>query len=114
LEDRPDSAWSWYQYGDALLGLAQARLNRRSAALQCFLKSLKLRPECARSYYDLACLDALEGRRNAAFDNLTQALSRGFRNVEHMRRDAALRSLRRDARWKTLIQRIGELENANN
>jgi tetratricopeptide (TPR) repeat protein len=108
-EMEPHCAGAWYD-----LGLAQARLRHRKAARQCFLKSLELRPECAWSYYDLACLDALEGRRNAAFDNLTQALARGFRNVEHLRRDADLRSLRRDARWKTLIQHLGELEYANN
>ena len=43
-----------------------------------------------------------------------QALSRGFRNIEHMRRDADLRTLRRDARWQTLIATIGNLEESNN
>ena len=108
-ELEPRCAGAWYD-----LGLAQARLKHRKAARQCFLKSLELRPECAWSYYDLACLDALEGRRNAAFKHLMQALSRGFRNIEHMRRDADLRTLRRDARWQTLIATIGNLEESNN
>ncbi len=108
-ELEPHCAGAWYD-----LGLAQARLKHRKVARLCFSKSLELRPGCAWSYYDLACLDALEGRRDAAFENLMQAVACGFRNLLHMRRDADLRSLRRDARWKTLIKHIGDLEYANN
>ena len=108
-ELEPRCAGAWYD-----LGLAHARLKHRKAARQCFLKSLELRPECAWSYYDLACLDALEGRRNAAFENLMQAVARGFRNLLHMRRDADLRSIRRDVRWKELVKHMGQLEYANN
>jgi len=108
-ELEPHCAGAWYD-----LGLAQARLKHQKAARQCFLKSLELRPECAWSYYDLACLDALEGRRDAAFENLMQAVACGFRNLLHMRRDADLRALRRDVRWKTLITTIGNFEKSNN
>ena len=102
-------AGAWYD-----LGLAHARLKHRTQARRCLLKSLELRPESAWSHYDLACLDALEGRRDAAFDNLLEAVERGFRDLGHIRRDADLRSLRRDARWKTLIKQIGDLAYANN
>ena len=65
-------------------------------------------------YYDLACLDALEGKREAAFRNLRMAVERGFRDVAHLQRDKDFRSLRRDARWKELIATIHARENAKN
>jgi len=105
----PDCAGAWYD-----LGLAYARRQQRKQARRCFLKSLALEPDRAWSYYDLACLEALEGRPKAAFEHLREAVVRGFRDIGYLRRDADFRSLRRDARWKTLIKTIGELQNANN
>ncbi len=105
----PTCASAWYD-----LGLAYARLKFRKRARTCFRESLLLAPHHAWSYYDLACLDALEGKRNAAFQNLMQAVAFGFRQIRHLRRDSDLRSLRRDERWKTLITTIGDLERSNN
>ena len=105
----PNCANAWYD-----LGLAYARLKFRSRARDCFRKSLRLAPDHAWSHYDLACLDALEGNRNRAFDHLMQAAACGFRDIGHLRRDSDFRSLRRDARWKTLIATIGDFERSNN
>jgi hypothetical protein len=57
-------------------------------------------------YYDLACQDALERKRNAGFQNLGKAVAMGFQDIRHLRRDADLRSLRRDARWKPMLAKI--------
>ena len=105
----PKCASAWYD-----LGLAHARLKSPNQARSCFRKSLQLAPDHAWPYYDLACLDALKGNRNRAFDNLMQAVVCGFKDVGHLRRDADFRSLRRDARWKTLIATIGNLDKSNN
>jgi tetratricopeptide (TPR) repeat protein len=108
-ELNPSCAGAWYD-----LGLAFVRLKRRKQARKCFLKSLEADPGHAWSHYDLACLDALEGRKNRAFENLMRAMSLGFRNVDHLRRDADLKSLRRDPRWGTLLRQLGDRTYANN
>jgi tetratricopeptide (TPR) repeat protein len=105
----PACASAWYD-----LGFAFARLKHRKRARACFLQSLQLAPADAWPYYDLARLDALEGKRNVAFKHLMQAVVRGFRDIGHLRQDSDLRSLRRDARWKTLLTTMGDLEKSNN
>jgi superkiller protein 3 len=89
---------AWYDFGVTL-----ARLKQRKKARSCFVKALRLNPKYAWAYYDLACLDALERKRNAAFQNLAKAIAVGFEDIRYLCRDADLRSLRPDARWKAMI-----------
>jgi superkiller protein 3 len=95
---------AWYD-----LGVTLSRLGQRKRARSCFTKVLRSNPKYAWAYYDLACLDALERKRDAAFENLEKAVARGFRDVPHMRKDPDLRGLRDDARWKAIVSRISEL-----
>jgi tetratricopeptide (TPR) repeat protein len=99
----PKCAYAWYD-----LGVTLARLKQRRKARLCFQKTLRLAPNYPWTYYDLACLDALERRREAAFVNLELAIAYGLRGAEKLRRDTDLRSLRHDARWKTILQRVGD------
>ena len=48
VAEQPDSAWAWYQYGDALLGLG-----RVEEALPALRKAVKISPETALFHYDL-------------------------------------------------------------
>jgi tetratricopeptide (TPR) repeat protein len=100
----PRCSFAWYD-----LGVTLSRLKQRKKARACFLKTLRLDPKYAWAYYDLACLDALERKPNAAFKNLKKAVARGFRDIQHLRRDADLRSLRRDPRWKAIAASINAL-----
>lgn len=93
---------AWYD-----LGVTLSRLKQRKRARACFLKAIRLDPKYAWAYYDLACLDALEGKPNAAFENLHDAVARGFRDVRYLLNDTDLCSLQRDARWKAIVARIG-------
>jgi len=97
---------AWYD-----LGVTLSRLGQRKRARACFTKVLRSNAKYFWAYYDLACLDALERKRNAAFENLEKAVARGFRDVRYMRKDPDLRGLRGDARWKAIISRISELTN---
>ena len=97
----PRSADAWYDYGVTL-----ARLKQRKKARSCFAKALRLNKKYAWAYYDLACLDALERKPDAAFRNLAKAIGAGFKEISYLRRDADLRSLRRDARWKAMLATI--------
>jgi tetratricopeptide (TPR) repeat protein len=102
----PRCTGAWYD-----LGVTLSRLTQRKKARSCFVRALRLDPKYAWAYYDLACLDALERKRNAAFENLDRAITLGFRDIRHLRRDADLRSLRGDARWKPMLARIVEVWN---
>ena len=48
VEAQPDSAWAWYQYGDALLGLS-----RPAEAVPALRMAVELSPETALYHYDL-------------------------------------------------------------
>jgi len=64
---------AWYD-----LGVTLSRLKQCKRARACFLKALSLDPKYEWAYYDLACLDALEDKPNAAFENLHNAVAWDF------------------------------------
>jgi tetratricopeptide (TPR) repeat protein len=108
-ELNPSCCGAWYD-----LGLACARQKLLKRARVCFLRAQAVDPGRPWPYYDLACLDALEGKRDAAFRNLWSAVERGFLDAGYLRRDKDFRTLRRDKRWKELIEMMVQLENAKN
>jgi len=99
----PQCASAWYD-----LGLTLSGLNRRKQARACFRKSRSLDPRNPWPHYGLACLDALDGKPQAAFRALAKAVANGFTDLRHLRRDPDLRSLRKDKRWKALLASIAE------
>jgi hypothetical protein len=58
--------------------------------------------------YNLACCRALLGRPAAALDALEQSVEEGpgFIGIEHLLEDPDLASLRGEARWKALVERL--------
>ena len=94
---------AWYD-----LGVTLSRLKQRKKARTCFVRTLRQDKNYLWAYYDLACLDALERKRNAAFQNLGKAIALGFEDIGYLRRDADFRSLRRDARWKAMLATVGK------
>jgi Flp pilus assembly protein TadD len=103
----PHCTSAWYD-----LGVTLSRLKQRKKARSCFVKALRLDPKYAWAYYGLACLDALERKQDAAFKNLEKAAAHGFYDLGHLRRDADLRSLRRDARWKATLANVASRRRA--
>jgi len=55
-------------------------------------------------WYNLACAEALAGRKKAALDDLERALEKGFDDFELMKTDADLRSLRDTERYLALVE----------
>ncbi len=53
--------------------------------------------------YNLACITALQGKRNEALDWLQQAVTHGFRDVDSLLKDTDLTSLRNDARFEAIV-----------
>jgi tetratricopeptide (TPR) repeat protein len=97
----PRCADGWYD-----LGVTLSRLKQRKKARSCFVRVLRMDHKYAWAHYDLACLDALERKPSSAFYNLEKAIAHGFEDVRYLRRDADLKSLRRDARWKAMLATV--------
>jgi predicted Zn-dependent protease len=74
-------------------------------ALQLDRRLVRLEPDCAVAWYNLACSYALLGMVDPALDSLEQALERGYGSFRWLRRDPDLRSIRRDERFAVLIRR---------
>ncbi|MCB1161892.1 redoxin domain-containing protein [bacterium] len=53
--------------------------------------------------YDVACLEAMLGRREPAVDALQAALDSGFTNAQQMKDDEDLKSLHDHPRWNALV-----------
>src|SRR5262249_50664666 len=58
--------------------------------------------------YSAACSFALAGRSDDAFCYLNRAIQGGFGNVDQIRSDADLTSLRTDSRWQAVLARAEE------
>ena len=78
----------------------------RPAARKCFERALELDPKYAWAEYDLACLDAIERKRDSAFGHLSRAMSLGLNDGQHVLRDPDLKTLRQDRRWKLVKEQM--------
>lgn len=96
------------QDGDLHYRLGQAQLVAKdyAGAIESYHKAMELGVFAAKyranCLYDIACAHALQGDAAKAFTALEQAVRAGFRDLQHLRTDADLESLRSDPRWETL------------
>jgi len=81
------------------------------AAAEKYEAAFELGPAGSVDYYNAGCSWALAGKKDAAFRNLNEAITRGWRELDQLEQDEDLVSLRKDKRWKQLTGRI-EKENA--
>ncbi len=96
------------------LGLIRHRLGDEPAAREAYAKAASLQrwyingraandvPD--RWWYNLACLEALAGNVNAAFDALDEAIERGFTNAEYAQSDSDFDAIRSDPRFAKALQ----------
>lgn len=80
----------------------QARDNR--AMEEACRAGRALLPEDPTFAYNLACALALQGQRDAALDALREAITLGFRDVAHMRRDTDLTALRTHPAFEAVLK----------
>ncbi|MDP7255177.1 MAG: hypothetical protein QGF00_36615, partial [Planctomycetota bacterium] len=74
---------------------------REHAATLC-RKMIEVAPFAPGGYYNLACMHALDGKKEDALKMLEQAIERGFNNVLHLQTDPDLHSLHDELRFATL------------
>jgi TolB-like protein/Tfp pilus assembly protein PilF len=79
------------------------RAGRPDEGLHWAEQALAIDPEDAGVRYNVACLFALEARKDRAFECLDDAIRAGFGNREWLEKDPDLTSLRDDARFDTLL-----------
>ncbi len=85
------------------LGYLYTQASRHRDALAVDQRLVALRPRDPIAFYNLACSYTLLGKVNRAFDALKRAIALGYRDLEHMQKDADLENLRNDLRWTDLL-----------
>src|SRR3954466_2693032 len=79
-------------------------------ALQIDRRLVRLMPDRAVPWYNLACSYAVLGMVDPAFAALQRALELGYRHFRHLRHDPDLKSLRRDPRFARLLRRATSMD----
>jgi Flp pilus assembly protein TadD len=74
-------------------------------ALQMDRRLVRLQPDRPIPWYNLACSYAVLGMTDPAMAALQRSLDLGYRQLEHVRRDPDLKSLRQDPRFIRLLRR---------
>ena len=74
-------------------------------ALQLDRRLVRLIPDNAIAWYNLACTYAVLGMVDPAFAALQRSLELGYRYVARLRQDSDLKLLRRDPRFLRLMRR---------
>jgi tetratricopeptide (TPR) repeat protein len=76
-------------------------------ALQIDRRLVRLVPDDAISWYNLACSYTVLGMIDPGFFALQRALELGYPSLRRLRRDPDLKALRRDPRFARLLRRFG-------
>jgi tetratricopeptide (TPR) repeat protein len=75
-------------------------------AFQLDRRLVRLTPDNAVAWYNLACSYAILGMIDPAFAALQRSLDLGYRLLARLRRDPDLKTLRRDPRFARLLRRF--------
>jgi tetratricopeptide (TPR) repeat protein len=84
-----------------------ARKGQHARALQLDRRLVRLLPEDAIAWYNLACTYTVLGMIDPGFFAIERALELGYAHVRQLRRDPDLKPLRRDPRFDRLLMRFG-------
>lgn len=104
LKDAPNHRLAHFRVGYAL-----HMLKRLDDALPHHLEATQINNQALRidALYNVACANALLGRKNEALRFLQHAIDTGFGDVEQIRKDSDLDSLRNDAEFQRITATIG-------
>lgn len=83
-----------------------AARGQSTRALQIDRRLVRLQPDRAIPWYNLACSYAVLGMTDPAFAALQRAVDLGYRFLRHMARDPDLKSLRCDPRFARMLRKV--------
>jgi hypothetical protein len=98
VDTAPADAWQLER-----LGVAAVQKNELGKAREFFENAWKV-GELPTSPYNLACLDAREGKPDAAFRQLDRAVAAGFDDEATLAKDSDLASLRARPEWGRIVE----------
>jgi tetratricopeptide (TPR) repeat protein len=107
LEQHPDDPRA-----ATMRAVALCRLGRPEEGLEWAGRALAIDREDAGVRYNVACLYALEGRREEAIGCLEECVALGFGNAAWIGKDPDLASLHGDPRYEALLGRMALAEHA--
>src|SRR5687767_3220508 len=88
-----------------ILGAALTRAGRHEEALEVDLKTTTLLRNEPSAFYNLACSYSVLNRVDEAISALRKALDLGYRDFNHLLKDDDLKNVRKDARFRELLNR---------
>lgn len=88
-----------------MMGQALTRTGRHQEALEADLRLISLCPKDPVVFYNLACSYSNLADVDAAFDALGRAFDLGYNDYRHLLRDPDLEAVRKDRRFKKLLDR---------
>ncbi len=88
-----------------ILGAALTRAGRHEESLPVDLRLTELAPKSSVAFYNLACSYSNLSMVDEAIDALSQSMKLGYRDFNHMMTDRDLNNVRRDPRFKKLLDR---------
>jgi Flp pilus assembly protein TadD len=88
-----------------MLGQALTRAGRHQEALEADLRVTQLSPKDPIAYYNLACTYSNLENLDGAFESLHRAFELGYNDYRHLLSDPDLENVRRDRRFKRLLDR---------
>ena len=98
IERNPDDTFAWYRLGATLHAAGQY-----DAAIDAARHATGAVDLRANAFYNIACAQALQGKKDAALDSLKQSVAAGFKAKGSLERDPDLAGVRDDARFKELL-----------
>jgi Flp pilus assembly protein TadD len=88
-----------------MLGQALTRAGRHQEAFEADLRLTHLRPRDPVAFYNLACSYSNLENIDEAFQALRRAFDLGYNDYRHLLRDPDLENVRRDRRFKALLDK---------
>jgi serine/threonine protein kinase/Tfp pilus assembly protein PilF len=101
LEYQPEDARAWYLGAHANLELG----DKKEALIWCE-KAMQLAPEDAATLYNAGCLFCIMEEIDKCFDCLDKAIDNGFAHPQWLENDPDLTAIRKDPRYKKLLERL--------
>ena len=86
------------------LATAYSVKGEHEKALVLFKKIAGVRPERAVTYYNIACIYAVQNRIKESVDWLKKGLEKGYKNWDLIKSDKTLENIRGSSYYKDLIK----------